>query len=110
MAGLLKQYTYSQNLATAGMTVSFSPGFSYELIAILFKTAGAATETATITYDNPAGTTYDTVIGTKTMTTATSMMFQLTAPFIVPEQAALTITTTNATSTVLYVTVMVKEL
>lgn len=69
------QATASQNLATSSLSFTTSFSEDFRLISIFFKFTGAVSQTITVTLDSVQGSSYDTVIGTVTLSSNTSVQF-----------------------------------
>lgn len=109
MAGRIKKYTITQNLATAGVNVSYSPGTQYILRAIYIHLSGNSSDTFTVTLDNSEGANFDTVLTSQTLNAAANAVLTYGDNYILLAEDNIKITSTNAASVAAYITIVTEE-
>ena len=67
--------TTSQNLATAALSFTTSLSTDFRLVSIFFKFTAAVSQTITITLDSLQGASFDTIIGTRLLSSNTDVQF-----------------------------------
>lgn len=97
----------SQDLTSAAMDQSINYPYDVEIVQILVHASTNITETVTISFDSGTGSNYDTVLGTKSMSSEDDYVYRPLGQPIIPraDQLRIQITNANTTGTV-YVTVL----
>ena len=108
--GVIKKHHFSQNLASAAISESISFGQPFKLRSIEFKFSASLTDTITITKDNEAGANYDAVLSTLAYSGAATGYNTYGDNYIFLDGDVLKITSTSATTAIVYGTIIVELL
>lgn len=103
--------TASQDLSSGSLSFTTSFGRRFKLEQVLVKFSQAVTETITITLDSKNGTTYDTVLRARSLSSETNFDFTPEGQKNFQEGDEIKITITNANLVgIAYVTVKASEI